>query len=161
MIAISDALKTRLNSDGILESDVRTVFAYCESAPAKVLDRTGQYYTGYKAIGNITLWIQYSMVEEQPVLRDYYFNRTKIGGVLGDILSPTIRISPYLAVFQKENLICIKCDRALEYKRIDYIYLKHHYTAMAFACPVCGQVFAPKEFIGHQAEKIERILEHK
>jgi hypothetical protein len=162
MIEIPPDIKAAMLRDRIAASDAAEAVAHCEAANAKVFDEESGEYTGYKENGNITLWVCYKPDRAGgATLIDCYFNRTRITGLSYPIADPDTRLSPLLEPIRGKRLLCCKCGIHLEIRKVLFRYAEQSYYAMAFACPLCGQVYENKEIIRYQTEKTEALLEGK
>jgi hypothetical protein len=161
MIEIPSYIDSAVLKDHITAAELAEVVEYCEDTRAKVLDEESGEYTGYKEDGNITLWVCYKGGRSGVKLVDYYFNRTKITGVSYPVSNPDMPVGPMLEPIRKKRLQCCKCEIPLEIRKVLFKYTAQSYYAVAFACPVCGQVYESKEIILYQANKVEALLEGK
>ncbi len=79
IIKISRELKEKLNNKFILESDVYKVITECEQSGNKIFDPEKETFTGYRQIGNMTIWTEYRVQEEGRFeLVNAYCHRMKI-----------------------------------------------------------------------------------
>ncbi|HZJ74538.1 MAG TPA: FAD-dependent oxidoreductase [Perlabentimonas sp.] len=79
VIQISEKLKEKLHNEYILESDIQKVINDCEKNGSKIYNPDNETYTGYKQIGNMTIWAVYRIVKEGNFeLVNAYCHRMKI-----------------------------------------------------------------------------------
>jgi predicted RNA-binding Zn-ribbon protein involved in translation (DUF1610 family) len=161
MIKIPTHIEIALSKDRIAAEEVAETVRYCEDTRAKVLDASSGEYTGYKESGAVTLWVRYKCLGADAELLDCYFNRTKITGASDPVADPAMRLGPLLDPLRDKGLLCCKCDIPLEIRKVLFKYLNQNYYAVSFACPICGQVYASREIVRYQAERVEALLEGK
>ena len=58
-LEISDAIRQKLSSEYILESEVADVVGFCERTGRTIHDTEADTFTGYRKIGNLTYWVEY------------------------------------------------------------------------------------------------------
>jgi hypothetical protein len=63
----------------------------------------------------------------------------------------------------KENkkLICHKCNKELELKKVNFSYLGHQFFTDLPCCPECKQVFISEELVKGRISEVEMQLEDK
>jgi len=77
-LIIGPELKTKLNKELILESDVIAAVESCESNGSKVEDpETGSFF-GYMQIGHVTYWVEYRAIGDGLELINAYCHRMRI-----------------------------------------------------------------------------------
>ncbi len=60
-----------------------------------------------------------------------------------------------------EELICGKCQVALEKRTLLFRYMGHSFNSAVPRCPRCGQVYLPREFVDTKIVEVEKSLEDK
>ena len=59
------------------------------------------------------------------------------------------------------NLICLKCNRTLEYENTNLYYLGNRLSEKFLRCPVCKQVYIPEDVALGKMVEAEESLEDK
>ncbi len=77
-LVISPETREKLDSERILENDIRQVILYCNKTKKRTRDWESGYYSGYKKIGNMTYWAEYRTIEGGFELVNAYCHRMKI-----------------------------------------------------------------------------------
>ncbi len=77
---IQEPLVAKLNKQRILEEDIKTVVAFCETTGRKTFNPKTGSYKGYKQIGFTTYWVEYKETSEKWMfdLLNAYSHRMKI-----------------------------------------------------------------------------------
>ncbi|MDR2770930.1 MAG: hypothetical protein LBB57_02705 [Clostridiales Family XIII bacterium] len=161
MIKIPPDIEAAILKDRVTTAEIADVIKHCEDTRAKVLDAASGEYTGYGETGAITLWVRYKTAGADAEVLEYYFNRTRITGVSYPVAEPDLRLGPLPKSMRNRALLCCKCDVSLEIRKVLFKYMNRSYSAMSFACPICGQVYESQEVIRCRAEKVEALLEEK
>lgn len=60
-----------------------------------------------------------------------------------------------------EKLICCKCQKELEMKKVDFSYLGHTFFTDLPSCPECGMVYISEELVKNRISEVEMQLEDK
>ncbi len=61
----------------------------------------------------------------------------------------------------EKKMVCWKCKRELEPKRVYFKYLGHSFYTDVPRCPQCGQVFIPEDLVKGRMAEVEMELEDK
>lgn len=61
----------------------------------------------------------------------------------------------------KKKLICCKCQKELELKKVDFSYLGHTFFTDLPCCPECGMVYISEELVKGRISEVEMQLEDK
>lgn len=77
-LSIPEELKLKLSGEKILEADLISVVAFCEKTGRKVYNSEKNSYSGYKAVGYMTYWVEYQCLEDGFELINAYSHRIKI-----------------------------------------------------------------------------------
>lgn len=59
------------------------------------------------------------------------------------------------------QIICCKCQKPLEIKRVDFDYLNQFFHTDALRCPECGMVYIPEDLVEGKMAEVETSLEDK
>ena len=62
---------------------------------------------------------------------------------------------------KKKEMICLKCNRPLELRKVYFDYLGFQFHADLPACPRCGQVYISEEMVRGKMAEVECSLEDK
>ena len=62
---------------------------------------------------------------------------------------------------ENKNLICSRCNVALEMHKAYFSYLDHSFNTEVMRCPSCGQVFIPESLAKGQMAQVEVSIEDK
>ena len=66
-----------------------------------------------------------------------------------------------MAASDDNNLICLKCDRKLEYANTNLYYLGYNVAENFLRCPKCLQVYIPEDVAVGKMIEVETSLEDK
>ena len=66
-----------------------------------------------------------------------------------------------MAVADESNLICLKCNCALEYENTNLYYLGHRVSDKFLRCPKCKQIYIPEDIATGKMAEVEESLEDK
>lgn len=77
-LMMSSEIREKLDSERILESDMKEVIMYCNKTKKRIRHLETGHYTGYKKIGNVTYWVEYRPVEDGFELINAYSHRMAI-----------------------------------------------------------------------------------
>lgn len=77
-LMISPQIRKKLDSERILENDIKQVILHCEKTKKRIRHSGSDHYSGYKEIGNMTYWTEYRVVEGGFELVNVYSHRMKI-----------------------------------------------------------------------------------
>jgi predicted RNA-binding Zn-ribbon protein involved in translation (DUF1610 family) len=58
-------------------------------------------------------------------------------------------------------MVCARCGLALEPRKVGLSYLGHALTHEFPACPKCGAVYIPEDFVRERMNDVERKMEDK
>jgi uncharacterized protein with PIN domain len=61
----------------------------------------------------------------------------------------------------ESNLVCLKCNRKLEYENTNLYYMEYRLANKFLRCPVCKQVYIPEEIVLGKMAAAEASLEDK
>ena len=80
LLEMSEETRMKLHKDFILEDEAAQVVAFCERTGRSLYNSDANSYTGYRKIGNMTYWAEYSKTEEpgKYVLLNAYSHRMTI-----------------------------------------------------------------------------------
>ncbi|EQB22236.1 hypothetical protein UNSWDHB_452 [Dehalobacter sp. UNSWDHB] len=59
------------------------------------------------------------------------------------------------------ELICFKCKKPLQMRRVDFSYLGHNFHSDCLKCPECGLVYISEELAEGRIAEVEVMLEDK
>ena len=59
------------------------------------------------------------------------------------------------------DLLCMKCDIALENGKAKFEYLGRVFESNVMRCPECGQVFLPEDLVSGRIKQMEEVVEDK
>ncbi len=62
---------------------------------------------------------------------------------------------------ENKNLICSRCNVALEMHKAYFSYLDHSFNTEVMRCPSCGQVFIPESLAKGKMAQVEVSIEDK
>ncbi len=77
-LIISPEIRKKLDSERILENEIRQVILYCNKTKKRIRNRESGHYSGYKKIGNMTFWAEYRTLEDGFELVNAYNHRMEI-----------------------------------------------------------------------------------
>ncbi len=77
-LLINDALKQKISSEMILETEIAEVIAYCEKEGRKILDGDSGNFVGHLKKGNMTYWVEYAVKDKGFELFNAYCHRMSI-----------------------------------------------------------------------------------
>ncbi len=60
-----------------------------------------------------------------------------------------------------KKLICHRCNRELELRKVDFSYLGHTFYTDLPCCPECGLVHISEELVRNRIAEVEMQLEDK
>lgn len=79
VLIMTEELKSKLNENLILETDILEVISKCEESGNKLYDPEKESFTGYGMVGNMTFWAEYRVKGEVAYeLLNAYSHRMKI-----------------------------------------------------------------------------------
>lgn len=160
-LSISSEILEKLNADAISKDELAEVVNSCCNSKELVSIKSKGEIICHAQISNIVLWVRYKANENCIDVLDYYYNRTLPVSTSKATETELEKKNKILENFEEGELICLKCNKALELRKIIFKYMKHEFQSVGFACPVCGIVFEPPEMLELQREKIEKVLEGK
>jgi hypothetical protein len=62
---------------------------------------------------------------------------------------------------EEKKLICCRCQKELEMKKVDFSYLGHTFFTDLPRCPECGMVYISEELVNSRISEVEMQLEDK
>lgn len=77
-VIISDELLEKIDADHLLRDDVIEVIAYCERSGKKLRCTRNESNVGHCMIGNLTVWVEYTVQGTQITLLNAYSHRMKV-----------------------------------------------------------------------------------
>lgn len=78
VLTMSPETEAKLHREKILEDDLAAVISFCEKTGRKLLDPANGRYTGYREVGHMTCWVEYSPQGEGFHVHNAYSHRMKI-----------------------------------------------------------------------------------
>jgi uncharacterized protein with PIN domain len=61
----------------------------------------------------------------------------------------------------EQEMTCLKCNLKLVPRQTEFIYLGKNFVAEIPACPKCGCVYVPEDFVEGRIKEVERMMEDK
>lgn len=77
-LIMSGELADKLNKLKIIDEDILEVIEFCESTGRKLVDSETGHFTGYREVGKMTFWAEYSIEGDKYRLHNAYGHRMKI-----------------------------------------------------------------------------------
>ena len=62
---------------------------------------------------------------------------------------------------EDRTMICNKCRIPLTYRKTEFQYMGHSFSADVLRCTECGQVFIPEETVKGRMNEVEMVFESK
>jgi hypothetical protein len=79
-LQISDEIKQRLEDRHILEDEVKQVIHHAETEGEKLYEPNANRYLAKLRIGEATFYVEYSIGEEDYIVRSAYAHKSEIAG---------------------------------------------------------------------------------
>ena len=77
-IMITEEIQNKMDRLLVLDEEVYETIETAEESGVKVYDRENDQFYAHKMIGNITVWVVYSMEHDLITVRDVYRHRIRI-----------------------------------------------------------------------------------
>jgi len=79
-LQVSDEIKQRLEDRHILEDEVKQVIHHAETGGEKLYEPNANRYLAKLRIGEATFYVEYSIDEEDYIVRSAYAHKSEIAG---------------------------------------------------------------------------------